>query len=1561
VFLRFIHHISRRTVHAVGLFLILIVIFFFSLTRTQVGRDALSAQIESSFNEAFEGSLSIGKLTGNLLYTLYATDVRLSDPTGVVVADVDSVVIEPGWIDLLRQKFTISRIAVINPRIFWTASEDGGSKLSSALRVTRRDSLPVDSPWSFNSAVIQIRGGQFTAENSGNEPDTVKQIQIFDYANAQVYQVNLDARLDWTDGVRQIDILDFTAVLKDPELSISGGQSQIVFDSSGVNLNQLFITFGDSDISLSGFLGLSVSGKTLSWEKTPFSLDVEASRLSFDRLANVFPGLGISSTADIALHIQGPVEDLTLSWLRLTHDDASIEVSGTAKGFPDGAEFEASVTSARLPVQTLREWFPSVAYLDRVGSDTVSLGLYATGSATLSKTIPILNVTAVLDLDSPGGTVSATMQADGPVGDSLRYEIESEINGIDLTSWTGNEQITSSLSGSVHVSGVGLDVRRADTDMSARLTDFRLGTLYVPGLTIFGASRAGHVSSTVTVRQRNGSMQLEAVGNLFGYPPDFSFYLVADHADVGSLTGRDSLSSDLNMSLQLSGSGTEERSLVAELSVTVDSSSIALGGRSSDIDPHSQRIVLRRRSDPEPRFSLRGDLVDADISGDFTLSAIASLASAWSDLVSGAIRDEAAKPLYGSPPVEQVGLDLRETILWDVAESALRRDNLEAGATLEVTADIHRADILTGYWPTFTSVTTRGHLSVKSFLTTERFTTDLTFTADSLAIGVSDLSGLSATGGFIMNRSNELGSILRFDLEVFSDSMLVGSQNVYSPDLRATFKDGTGRFALTANRVGRLDSLSLSGNLGLLPDRNELTIENIRMSGGESIWEIDGQRTIDLYSDAIMIHDVSVLQSTRGEPTGQAVWATGTYSDNPADTLQVQTSGINLYDISRFFAVDKAIGGLLDASLDLTKNDFQLQVQGTVDIEHISLENRILGNLSVESRIRTGSKGIGVNLSLTPPDSITNPVIIGTDLPARVLSNNVSFGGVIELPGSLADGSEFPGRIAADVDLERADIFFFEYIFNETSDVSGFARGNGRITGSIYKPVFDIEARIIDSHFSIPKIGMKYDMTGSVRIDGEAINLIDFRLTDPTGGVGTLGGKLLFNNYQFFTFDMSGKLDRFQMMNLAFSDELPFYGFLWTSGTLTIDGPLFGATLRSTDAETTSNSHLYIPVTETAVGTDNSYIVFADSVGHIPDFRKLASRPFLLSKRPDAERRFIDALDMDLNITAPPGSIVHLVIDPLLGDEINAISSGRMQIRREQGEFLIFGTLQVSGGDYQFTAGEVFFRKFIIDAGGTITWSGDPINAALNIPATYRTRASRAGLTNVSRDQKGLIPLIINLQITGTVDSPAVDLSLAIDRSNQNVLGDYQAIEAQLNQPDRATEYATSVLLTNSFQLTTDNLSTNSGGQLAFNSVSQLVSSQVNRFVNEALPNVDFSFGLQGENAQDLDVTYGLALRLMDEKLIIRGEGVYQGSRSNADNVSTRLEGLQGEFVVEVKLNPNVSVEVFYRREGDILQSTDLTNTTGAGVSYQTEFSAWNQLWNRLFGWITPDNENKQQ
>ena len=123
-------------------------------------------------------------------------------------------------------------------------------------------------------------------------------------------------------------------------------------------------------------------------------------------------------------------------------------------------------------------------------------------------------------------------------------------------------------------------------------------------------------------------------------------------------------------------------------------------------------------------------------------------------------------------------------------------------------------------------------------------------------------------------------------------------------------------------------------------------------------------------------------------------------------------------------------------------------------------------------------------------------------------------------------------------------------------------------------------------------------------------------------------------------------------------------------------------------------------------------------------------------------------------------------------------------------------------------------------------------------------------------------------------------------------------------------------------------------------------------FVNRALGNdqVEVLLGVQpGTTAEELDVTYGVALRFLDERLVLRGEGLYQRDASGQS-----ADPLQGEVAAELRLSSEVSIEIFARREGDPLVgqgvAADPYSTVGAGIAYRSEFASWRRFFRRLFG-----------
>ena len=1521
-----------------------LVVAFFSLTRTQVGRDQLGNQIEREFAQRFSGTLDIGNLTGNLLNTLYAVDVAVKDLNGDTVIQIDSMVIQPKWTYLLRKRFSLHKLILIRPDISLIFGENGQTNIQDILTKAPADSSSFGLAWKLQSISLEIQDGSIHSSNVGTPKKWVENGTLFDFSNTTIENLDFEADLDFGDNNRQIDILAVSGLLSDHNLALKSGETQLIVKNDRLSINQLGLQIGVSDVSVSGYFDLPSPDR--SSVDMPFLLEIDSESLSFSELHALFPKLPLSGTAALSTYIQGPLSDLTLSWLRVTNNNSTIELAGTAFGYPNRVELDVSLTNSTIGRPALEELFPSVRWNKFLNAGDLQLSAYLEGTLTLNEnTIQYFAGRSTLDLRSAAGLISASASLDGRT-DSLKHSVSLLTEQLDLSKWTLQNKHASTIAGSAKIEGYSSGLESFYSTINGSLTDFSWNKATFERIDFDLDADREHLGGDVSILNQNGKAVVK--GDLIlseepwielsaGFTDWNMGFLIEDSKAVTSLNGRLEASSSLAWNSDFGG----------KLSVIFDSSWVKMDEITTLSPPFSAQVNVYSPTEANGQiFELTSDFARVAVKSPASLPTLIDLGSAWISGFQQIVRRETDKKLYPDRAVENAFPDspLTDLLRWEKARFQFKKEGFTSTLPVEITIDVLDAERISDLAPTVSDFA-----GATSFKSVWRVSPDsLAFSSDVEAFDLSiknlALHGFSAHSNLTASRDGSVPNLTGWSVDVATDSLQQGEYRIGSTTFSTKSNRGVGTVSVSSGGTKGIDSLDIQIDLSRFDTFNRATITQFLVRTKAGVWKNTKPSDIALYGDATQISDLNVVFHDPNGPTDQSVMVSGAFSSNPSDVLSVDVKEISLRDVSEFASINPLIGGRLNTQLAISGGYAAPLVTGTVDIESFSLDHRILGDINASSTLIAGSSDIGLDLKLTPLPADRSSVIYGTSIEGERIASDLIVKGSFRIP-SKADGDR--GNLDLFVDVDRAGLFFLNYIFTDAIDqVSGYLAGDGTIKGSLSTPLFDFNLGVLDGKFSVPITQSQYEIDGGVRVDQEAIHLSGVQIRDTQGGKADIDGRILFNDYRFFSLDIAGNLDELQIMNVIDSESLPFYGKLYASGDLDLKGPLYDAMLYSINAVTRANSELYIPISPDLSETDESFIVFEDSLGVIPDFNKLSKRPSILAGRPSAERKFLDGLNLDLSITAPEGSTIHLVIDPLLGDVINAKSTGTVQLIRGDDSFQTFGQLSVDSGDYLFTAGELFYRKFTINEGGTITWNGDPVNASLSIPASYRTRASRSGLPGSDGQNTGLIPLIVNLQISGTVTSPQVDLSLSIDRANQNVLGDYQALEAQLNQADRATEYATSVLLTNSFQLTTENITTDSGSQLAFNSVSQLVSAQLNRFLNEALPNVDFSFGLLGENTADLDVTYGVALRLLDERLIIRGEGVYQGARA-ADNIRTN-EGLQGEFVVEIRISPRVSVEVFFRREGDILETSGLTNTTGVGVSYQTDFDSWNSFFKRL-------------
>jgi hypothetical protein len=1540
------------------------VVVLLALTRTQVGRDELRDQIQAQFNERFAGSLHIGTLDGSLLRDLYARDVTLRAPDGSRVATLDSLAARPRWSALWSRGLSLRSLTLIRPHVIAHQRADTSWSLRAALR---RES-PAASTSILSSIRIddlQVIDGRVTTRTEAPLPAPVTSGWTFNYMQNEARDLTLAASLTWADAEKRVALDTASLHLARPGGQTVGLSGTLTRRGTGWRLNDARLATAASALAVDAALDPVQDDPVI-------DLRIAESRIDFASLRQLVPRLPLADAATLDAHVYGTLSRLVVEHIRARRGASRVELTGTVLGAPDSLDVEANLVDTRLRAADVQALWPEAPRPRMRALQVVEAQAFAEGTLHWAEEAsPRFRASSTFNLQSPtAGAVAGSLRVRRSPGRALQYAARGTLDSLDLTPLTLQAGLSSRLNGTVQASGQGTSPESRTVDATLQLGASRIRTQRVDSLRLTALLNGRRLRALLQGRQQGGGT---LKGTVRWDPrldePAYQLDLNAVALDVAPLDP--SLpTTRLTGRLRLDGRGRTLQTARGTVQVRVDSSAVGHGDTLRALPPHDLRLVLAAREAAEPRLRVDGSVGALTLAGDVAAQPLASTLRLWATAIQDAGRRAVRKPRpqlqASTAPVAPVRpapanlKPLRAAARADLEAAGYRRP-LQVRAALTV----RQNEVLQAWMPALPTLSDGIDTEARLTLDADTLYLEGRLRVPGLRMGNARADSASMEVRASGSLRAPLADTWQTHLRLTSDALQARRSTLQDVAVAIDYARRQGTARIDAQGEDALRALRLDVGVDVRPTRNELTLRTLRVETKRSTWQNPTPGTVALYQDAAVI-DRLVFESPRAfSDAAQRLRVQGVLSAAPTDTLLVDADGVSLYAVTQLAGIDRALGGLINGRVALLGGLTAPRIRSDLAVRRLSLDRRLLGRLRVTSRYVPQNADVEISARLdAEPLSLDSLRAAYDPLTPRnvrrVEPNVLTLSGRLRLP---RNGRPPRDLLDLQLDVERADLFFFEYIFQqEIEQVAGYTTGTATITGALTDPTFNADMQVREGLFTLPRFGLTYGIQGDVDVDRQGIHMQDVIVSNEDGRAD-IRGSLLFNEYRYFSFDLRGALDELLIIDVAESDELPFYGTIRASGTATLTGPLSNATLRSDAATTTPDSELFIPVSEDDVSDAAGFIIFADSTEALPDIQSLTQRSNILADRPEGEPTFVDGLEIDINIIAPPQSTVHLVFDPLVGDVVTAVGSGRVQLQRLQGEFFVYGRFDVTSGTYLFTAGEVFVRRFSIEQ-GTLTWDGSPTNARLDLEAAYRTRASTDGLPGLE-EQTRRIPVVVQLDISGFVETPRVDLSLSTAQDQRNQLVGTPTLDAILNQPERATEYATSVLLTNTFLLTTESAqgATGAGGnarlaeagnQLAFNSVSQLVASQLNRYLNEALPNVDLNLGVQGEDTEDLDIIYGVALRLLDERLVIRGEGVYTSDTAD----QPQAQGPQGEVVVEVQLSQRVSVEVFYRRTGDDLtRGQTLTSSAGTGLTYQTEFPTWKRLFHRLFGWLLPASD----
>lgn len=1519
-----------------------------ALTRTRFGRDQLRDQLEKAFNDEFKGRIDIKRLTGNVLYDLYAGDVQIYDPQNRLVAQVDSIVIIPQWWSLLSETISVQKLTLFHPKIYAAQAGDGHWNLIETFtsRKTRKPD-PNRKLWNFTSSEINIRQGSIRTTSDAPPPAIVEKGEVFDFTHTELEDVNLSAALDWRKKYKLIDITGLSARLPQRGFALKKLQGQMVMEGEQFVLNQFSLQVGNSILHLNGIArGEDFALKPFDFKLFPkanFDINLQQAHFSLADWKPIFPKLNLPDFKATAI-IKGEPNRYHLTSFALRQGQNDVSGLADVQVYPDSIAVQANLKDSRISMADVEKWSPKLNLKSFRHLNNMALNLNARGA--FGRKSPDLDVSGTLDFRQASvGEVKGNVHVWQNAGDPLQYRTDVQTKALNLGAITQNKKLTSRLTGAIRLDGQGTTLETLNANVRLRLKDARFDRYNADSLRVDGDVKQQKFDGTIFLARAGGSTELK--GNL-----DFASKKPVIHADVSShrfdfgfLAPDQDFSTRLSGKIALNGVGSSEKDFSGDVELNLLPSSFVIKGRETQTTDLFTTLHLETQPNGGTILYMDGDLATLRINSGFSLNQFVDVGQYWVNAISRTVEAEVSKRLR--PDSTAQTLDIKTQQLQNERLKLIQKLGHQLEKPTNAYLKVKRGTFLTSLIPDFPYFDESVELTWNTKGSADAGSLELHLHGDSLAYKTLRLSKFDVNVNADSRFADNLTNNLKTAIFVKANQIYVNGNAIRKPDLAFTYQYGGGELYLTAEDVAGFGALKTWSNFDILKDRNRLTVVEFVLTGSKYRWSIPRDQIIDLYTDAVHLNDL-VVERREPDPRAKAhtIRANGILSALPEDQVVIRAENINLKDLAEQVKFKEKANGTLTGEFTIRKLFSQPDINGAITVEAATLNGTEFGTVNIHGDFDPKTYDLAFTLDVRQPKQAT----------FQIRQNDATFSGKIGLPiGQKPDGSKNNGYFDVVADLRHMDIFFFKTLFKTEIDrPEGWGYGTATIKGDFAKPIFNGEFQFPEGRFLVPYFNLTYSLSGPLSVDEQGFHLNQMTLTDPTGGQAKLNGSILFNSYRYFSFDLAADLDKLQIINVPFSKTLWWYGLIWASGPATLKGPLNKTFLNVEDMTTTANSQLFIPITGSGISSDEQFITFADSTGKPPEPRKRTS---LLSQRGTGERTFLDGLEMSCNIHAVPGSTIHLVFDPLLNDVIHARGSGDLQMQYLDSGFTMYGDFNVDSGDYLFTAFDVIRKPFKLEKGGKMTWTGDPINAQLNIPASYKTQASTVGLPDVSGvglQNTSRIPIKVAMDITGDVNSPTVDLKLAVDRDlKTGEFGNYESLETEFNREDRATSYAFSVLLANSFVLSdiinnqnSSNSVTETTSQVVFTSMAQLVSAYLNRVVSQVLPNADINLGIyQGSDLtrlNELGLTAGVALRFLNERIVIRGEGIVP----TLDNTTLSENRFSGEVVFEYKLSPNVSIQAFYRKNDRLTGTTDLVSgeSVGLGFNLQRTFADWKRI-----------------
>lgn len=658
----------------------------------------------------------------------------------------------------------------------------------------------------------------------------------------------------------------------------------------------------------------------------------------------------------------------------------------------------------------------------------------------------------------------------------------------------------------------------------------------------------------------------------------------------------------------------------------------------------------------------------------------------------------------------------------------------------------------------------------------------------------------------------------------------------------------------------------------------------------------------------------------------------GATSLNISDTMHLEFNGINIAPLNLLYErnlpkdpdmIHLALGGILNGKISFTDVYRNFMFESNIRLRDFALLGSNFGDIRIKSVWNYNKKVADINAY--------------NDFKGRKMFNITGF--------------YDPAVSNADLTIKADSLpidFLNPLLKTFASGIAGSVSGTVKFTGNLAKPVLKGALMGKNAAMRIDYLQTRYRINDTIRFDNDGLKFNNIKALDDKGNFATINGTVFHKYFKDFAVDLTisiPKTNEFMVLNTKPKDNDQFYGTAYASGVTTIKSDESALSF-NISAKTGKNTKFFIPLNTGLSVTDKSFINFVD-VKH--DKKDTVSTVKIVSPSPSQT-----AIDLNLDLEITPDAEVKIIFDSKAGDEMKGTGTGNLNISyNRKGEFKMYGDYIIEDGEYLYTLGGILNKRFTVQNGGKISFTGDINDADIDLKAVYKTKASLneimpGMLPQAKLNERIQVECLLNL--TGNLFNPVVGFDINLPTADDETRA---YLRSMIKTDEEMSRQFLFLLVMNSFYADPNSGASQSTADIGTTTVgvttTEMLSNQLSNWLSQINNNFDVNVAYRpGSTAipNSQDVYLALSTQVLNDRVILNGNFDY-GSNQLTTGANTGNNAITGAFDVEFKITERIRFKVFNRSNDNFYIDNGVQYTQGVGLFFRQDFDKFKDLFKK--------------